>query len=1109
MLTIYHSNQVEIHKELLIHLMEVDPLTDPFESEVILVQSPGMAQWLQIQIAEKKGISANLKFPMPASFIWQQYNSNLPDVPAQSEFAKDTMVWRLMALIPHYLEREEFQSLAGYLRKNEQSQQHKLYHLACKIADLFDQYLVYRPDWIKYWEQNQPHFIESQIKQCLPPHSNDTLFAQIHQDIAWQGVLWQALVSDVLQSIGKTEPRHRTNLHLQYLNQLKNGKAKNLPKRLFIFGISALPKVYLETFHAMSKHCDVHLFFNNPCRAYWGDIVDERYLQKLVSRHRTDYYSHEISPLISDEQQNLFNTEQYELTADDEKLQIGNPLLATWGKLGRDFLHLLTEMEPNEIAAYAENQRDGLLQQVQNRILDLVPQSAENPLNWQKNDRTLTFHSCHSPMREVEILHDHLLQLFQQNPELTPKDIVVMVADIDQYAPYIQAVFGQYQAPKEHFKGDPQHIPYSISDSKLTANDVLVEGFLSLLKLKESLFGAEDVLAFLDIPAIRERFAIEADELPRIRSWVAQAGIRFGLEKTQQHHNYNAWKAGLERMLLGYAMREQNGIWQDNVGFDASYGLKGQLTGSLAEFIEQLYQWQLVLQQNHNIQQWCEQLLSLVDQCFAENSQNTITLLKIKESINELREIPFKELIESDVIADVLTAKLSDTQNSLKFLVGRVSFCTLLPMRAIPFKVICLLGMNDGSYPRQQTPNSFDLMHYHRQKGDRFRRDDDRYLFLEALLSAREQLYISYVGKSIINNQKLEPSVLVSQLLTYLTDNSNATTDDLIHNYSMTIFSAKNFDKNHRSFAKQWLPVLQGTEVKPFNQPIPAQSDETNVIDLQRLIEFVQHPVKFFFEKRLGVYFRNEQDLIADSENFTLDGLEKYQIRGELLKFSDAEWQDYFARLKVKGILPRAEFATVYADGLQTDIAVLKTTLADYLVQSAQSLTLDLPVDIDGRTVHLQGNIGQLYGELTQRIDWRVSNVRDKDRIQSWLYYLALQAHSESEIPPALFYDKNGKVTATKTLDKSTALEQLTRYMRDYLQGETQLQIVPNENIGKYLALIADESAVDFEQCLAHLEAIAEPYNRVPDLYWQRLLVQAELDFADINQRVKDWFGNM
>ena len=162
---------------------------------------------------------------------------------------------------------------------------------------------------------------------------------------------------------------------------------------------------------------------------------------------------------------------------------------------------------------------------------------------------------------------------------------------------YIQAVFGQKN-------GDAQQIPFSLSDNKLSESDVLVSSYLTLLRLKESNFSAENVLALLDIPAMRERFNISLADLPLVREWVADSGIRFGLQKNQDGINFNSWQAGLERMILGYAMREEHGIWQDSLGLNSSYGLKGEFAGNLSHFFSSLSALHETLQQAHSIEKW-------------------------------------------------------------------------------------------------------------------------------------------------------------------------------------------------------------------------------------------------------------------------------------------------------------------------------------------------------------------------------------------------------------------------------------------------------------------------------------------------------------------------
>lgn len=1099
MFYIYHSNDLDVQKDILLHLMEQHG-NDPFQPETIMVQSPGMAQWLQLQIAEKTGIAANLSFPLPASFIWQQYVDNLPQVSQQNQFSKEAMAWRLMRLIP----QANVPQLNRYLQSSTQSEQQKRYQLALKIADLFDQYLVYRPDWIAAWERGDDSYISQQISAQQTSH-RENLLQQIQQAIYWQGDLWRALVADIRHHSPDKVIQHRANLHDDYLALLKNHQPRNLPARLFVFGISALPKTYLETLVAMADHCDVHLFFNNPSREYWGDIVDPTFLQKLSLKQRIEWKSPEkFTALLSD----LYKST--ERTQDDELLQTGHPLLATWGKLGRDFFYLLSQIDGQDIQFFTELAETSLLSQLQNRILNLTP-NQKALLNYTENDRTLSFHSCHSPMREVEVLHDYLLQLFQQQPELTPKDIVVMVADIDRYTPYIQAVFGQYQR-----HNDSRSIPFSISDGKLSENDVLLATFLSLLKLKESQFSAEDVLALLDIPAIREQFHISLQDLETIRHWVKDAEIRFGLnEQDGVMRNFNSWQAGIERMLLGFALREENSIWQDSLGFDNTYGLKGQLVGLLAAFLARLQQWQQDLQAEYSMEKWQLILTALVDDFFAPNEINLDILLYIKDSIQQLSdllaELHFEQAISIDVLADAMAARLDENDHSQKFLVGKVNFCTLLPMRAIPFKVVCLLGMNNEDYPRQQTPNSFDLMQYHRQKGDRLRRDDDRYLFLEALLAAQQYLYISYVGRSITDNQVREPSVLVSQLLDYI--NENLVDGQLqVQQHSMTIFSPENFSETHRTFAKEWLPLVNRQSVRIADFATPCEQSVTEKIErieFSQLVQFVRHPVRYFFEKQLGVYFYDDEELISDSENFTLDGLDKYAIKDSMLSYEQSELDYFFQKQKLKGVLPRAEFATIFEQKVRSEMMPFQLALQQYISQPPQTEWHELTIQTSQGDILLHGALDQLFGDNKQRVTWRVGSMKDSFRIENWLAYLWQVATTEREQSP-LFYTKDKGVSAHsfKTVDKSTALELLQIYVESYVQGIHHIQLIPTDNLSKWLKL-TPESAVENLSVLSEL-AQGDGYHSHGDMYWARVFMQTnEWDWQGMLSTTKAWFERM
>lgn len=390
-----------------------------------------MSQWLQISLAEKLGIAANITFPLPATFIWDMFTRVLPDIPRESAFSKGAMTWKLMSLLPQRLDDPDFAPLRHYL--DDDGDKRKLHQLSGRIADLFDQYLVYRPDWLTAWENNE-------------------LIDGLSQNQSWQKCLWQDLQT-LTRSLGQPE-WHRANLYQRFIDVLNEGDPEvvsNLPPRLFICGISALPPVYLQALRALGQHTHIHLMFTNPCQYYWGDLQSLAALRRMLARKPQSYWDKKaVSWFKSDEDApSLFDFE-----ADGEQ-NTGNPLLASWGRPGRDNLFFLEEIEEiHAIKAFVDRPADTLLSAVQQDILNLedgsvVGKNKEEFVTSKRrrviadNDRSLTFHSCHSPQREVEILQDYLLNLLENDPSLTPRDIIVMVADIDSYSPYIQAVFGQ------------------------------------------------------------------------------------------------------------------------------------------------------------------------------------------------------------------------------------------------------------------------------------------------------------------------------------------------------------------------------------------------------------------------------------------------------------------------------------------------------------------------------------------------------------------------------------------------------------------------------------------------------------------------------------------
>ncbi len=1051
MLRVYHSNRLDVLEALMEFIVERERLDDPFEPEMILVQSTGMAQWLQMTLSQKFGIAANIDFPLPASFIWDMFVRVLPEIPKESAFNKQSMSWKLMTLLPQLLEREDFTLLRHYL--TDDSDKRKLFQLSSKAADLFDQYLVYRPDWLAQWETG--HLVEG-----------------LGEAQAWQAPLWKALV-EYTDELG--QPRwHRANLYQRFIETLESATTcpPGLPSRVFICGISALPPVYLQALQALGKHIEIHLLFTNPCRYYWGDIKDPAYLAKLLTRQRRHSFEDRELPLFRDSENagQLFNS--------DSEQDVGNPLLASWGKLGRDYIYLLSDLESSqELDAFVDVTPDNLLHNIQSDILELENRAvagvnieefsrSDNKRPLDPLDSSITFHVCHSPQREVEVLHDRLLAMLEEDPTLTPRDIIVMVADIDSYSPFIQAVFGS--APADRY------LPYAISDRRARQSHPVLEAFISLLSLPDSRFVSEDVLALLDVPVLAARFDITEEGLRYLRQWVNESGIRWGIDDdnvrelelpaTGQH----TWRFGLTRMLLGYAMESAQGEWQSVLPYDESSGLIAELVGHLASLLMQLNIWRRGLAQERPLEEWLPVCRDMLNAFFLPDAETEAAMTLIEQQwqaiISEGLGAQYGDAVPLSLLRDELALRLDQERISQRFLAGPVNICTLMPMRSIPFKVVCLLGMNDGVYPRQLAPLGFDLMSQKPKRGDRSRRDDDRYLFLEALISAQQKLYISYIGRSIQDNSERFPSVLVQELIDYIGQSHYLPGDEALNcdesearvkahltcHHTRMPFDPQNYQPgNLQSYAREWLPAASqaGKAHSEFVQPLPFTLPET--VPLETLQRFWAHPVRAFFQMRLQVNFRTEDSEIPDTEPFILEGLSRYQINQQLLNVlveqDDAE--RLFRRFRAAGDLPYGAFGEIF---WETQCQEMQQ-LADRVIacrQPGQSMEIDLACN----GVQITGWLPQVQPDGLLR--WRPSLLSVAQGMQLWLEHLVYCA-SGGNGESRLFLRKDGE-WRFPPLAAEQALHYLSQLIEGYREGMSAPLLVLPESGGAWLKTCYD-----------------------------------------------------
>ncbi|MDM2800753.1 MULTISPECIES: exodeoxyribonuclease V subunit gamma [unclassified Citrobacter] len=1100
MLRVYHSNRLDVLEALMEFIVERERLDDPFEPEMILVQSTGMAQWLQMTLAQKFSIAANIDFPLPASFIWDMFVRVLPDIPKESAFSKQSMSWKLMTLLPQLLDSDDFALLRHYL--TDDTDKRKLFQLSSRAADLFDQYLVYRPDWLTQWEAGR------QVEG-------------LGESQAWQAPLWKALV-EYTAELG--QPRwHRANLYQRFIQTLENASKcpQGLPSRVFICGISALPPVYLQALQALGKHIDIHLLFTNPCRYYWGDIKDPAWLAKLMARQRRHSFEERHLPLFRDNQkaEGLFNS--------DGEQDVGNPMLVSWGKLGRDYIYLLSELENSqELDAFVDITPDNLLHNIQSDILELESHAvagvtleeysrSDNKRRLELNDTSVTFHVCHSPQREVEILHDRLLAMLEADPTLTPRDIIVMVADIDSYSPFIQSVFGS--APAERY------LPYAISDRRARQSHPVLQAFISLLSLPDSRFVSEDVLALLDVPVLAARFNIDEEGLRYLRLWVNESGIRWGIDDdnvrelelppTGQH----TWQFGLTRMLLGYAMESSQGEWQSVLPYDESSGLIAELVGHLASLLMQLNLWRRGLAQERPLEEWLPVCREMLNDFFLPDADTEAAMTLIEQQwqaiITEGLGAEYGDAIPLSLLRDELAQRLDQERISQRFLAGPVNICTLMPMRSIPFKVVCLLGMNDGVYPRQLAPLGFDLMSQKPMRGDRSRRDDDRYLFLEALISAQQTLYISYIGRSIQDNSERFPSVLVQELMDYigqshyLPGDESLTCDQsearvkahITRLHTRMPFDAQNYlPGEQQSYAREWLPAasLSGKAHTDFVQPLPFEMPET--LTLETLQRFWAHPVRAFFQMRLRVNFRSEESEIPDTEPFTLEGLTRYQLNQQLLNtlVEENDAERLFRRFRAAGALPYGPFGEILWDTQRQEMQ----SLAERIIACRQPCQ-SMEIDLNCHGVQITGWLPQVQEDGLLR--WRPSLISIAQGVQLWLEHLVYCA-SGGRGESRLFLRKDGE-WRFPPLDAEQALLYLSQLIEGYREGMSSPLLVLPESGGAWIktcydaandAMLDDDATLQKARSkfLQAYEGNMMVRGEGDDIWYQRLWRQLDAD---------------
>ncbi len=950
---VHRSNRVERLFDALVGVVST-PLPDPLQPECIVVSSRGMNTWLSMRLAERLGVWAGGQFPFPRRFIDDLFGEVGPSGPAWKD--PQQLLWPVLAELPRHLDDPAFAELARFVAADSTGR--NLFQLAGRVAGMFDQYPVFRPEMVLGWDAGR--------------------------DEHWQAVLWRA----VLDRLGG---QHVAAQARDFIDALEAGAAQDaaLPARVCLFGVSTLPPFYVHVLEALDAVIPVHLFVVSASQEYWAEVRSRKHAASEES-------ASEFGPSVP-------------------------PLLISLGAVGREFQGVLedsVDYQESEQALYEEPGDESMLSVLQSHLLHLRPAEAPSQ-SIGADDRSIAIHACHSPMREVEVLHDHLLDMLAADPTLQPRDIVVLLTDVETYAPLVEAVF-------EREESDATFVPFCVADRSIRSDNPLIEAFHRVLAMVGGRVSASEVLDLLTLAPVQERFGIGPEDVDTLGAWVADAGIRWGIdaEHRKQHGQpalpENTWSFGLARLFLGYAMPGRGTTtFADVLPYDEIEGGAAQLLGRFADLCQRLFTAVRTLEKPRSPRAWQQALSHVIDTLLVAPTEtagwDVQPLRTALDTIaTEAENADFETGLELEAILELVDTRLESDAPPRGFLARGVTFCAMLPMRSVPFRVVCMLGLSDGAFPRGNRRLGFDLIAAEPRPGDRSRRADDRYLFLEALLAARDRVHLSYVGQSIQDNGDLPPSVVVSDLLEQLAQSlipppPHPTTADGLREHlwvrhPMQPFSPRYFgaDSDPRlfSFADDYCegaralvggaqqkarpPLL--TEPLPDPRPDPGQAVQ---LPLDRLLRFYRLPAADLVKRRLGVFLGDLRRDHSDREPMELGGLDAWRLGDRLLGHGQHAMDPArsLELTRAEGMLPLGVPGRSRHDDVSRNISPLLARL-DRL-REGEALP-NLEIDLDLGSTRLVGTVDARWPEGRSLVQYAI--LSPKHRLSAWLQHLCVCA---------------------------------------------------------------------------------------------------------------------
>ena len=979
------------------------PPADPFATDVVVVPAKGVERWLSQRLSHRlgaapgrgDGVCAGVEFRSPWSLF-----ADVTGTRDEDPWSPDVLVWPLLAAIDDCLEEPWAATLARHVGHGLDGEEGDLrrgrrFSVARRLARLFASYAVQRPSLVDDWAAGR---------------DTDGCGGAVPDDLAWQPRLWRRLA----ERVDAPPPHERQAATIERLRT--DPGSFELPGRLSLFGHTRLPCTEVALLAALGEHRDVHLWLPHPSDALWEAL---RPLAAAGAVPRDADRSHDVA---------------------------GHPLLATLGRDVRELQRTLATVEADDAAgAGARAPADDLLGWLQadlraNAVGDASARTLD-PL-----DRSVQVHACHGPARQVEVLREVLLGLLADDPTLEPRDVLVMCPDIETYAPLIAAGFGLAEVVGDD--GHPAHrLRVRLADRALDSTNPLLAVATRLLDLAGGRAGVGDVLDLAHSEPVRRRFGFRDDDLDQLADWAREAGIRWAFDAEHradfglQDYVANTWEFGLDRLLSGVAMSDDARTWLgrtlplDDVGSGDI-----ELVGRLTEFVHRLREVTDRLVGERPLEEWLDALEDGVARLTSVPSTEAWQTGQVARELGRVRQAAGVTAVGELRLPDVramLADRLAGRPTRANFRTGTLTVCTMVPMRSVPHRVVALLGLDDGVFPRVGSVDGDDLLARTPLTGERDARTEDRQLFLDAITAATETLVVTFTGANEYSGQHRPPAVPLGELLdtldlTATTADGGRVSEAVTVHHPLQPFDRRNlepgrlvprvpfsFDRAALSGARAALgdrapapPLLTG--------PLPPPGPDD--VSLDDLLDFFKSPVRGFFRQRLDLALPRDDEPLDDGLPVEIDSLAQWAVGDRVLhdllrglspdQVRQQEWR--------RAQLPPGQLGW----RLLSDIVGKAEPLAREALALRTRPATSVEVDVDlGHGRRLRGTVPDVYGDRLVPVSY--SRLGATHRLQSWIRLLALASTDEDRAWTAhtLGRPTNGRSRAAYSLSQLGPLD--------------------------------------------------------------------------------------